>query len=73
MSTIPNIDELRRRHEEDKPHECWNVICPHCMHIFNLRALGKTGRPHPQMQALMMPLLEECKRRVPCVFGDMGE
>lgn len=40
-------------------------------HIFRLRALGTTGRPHPQMKALMMPLLEECQRRVPCVFEDL--
>lgn len=40
-------------------------------HVFRLRALGTTGRPHPQMKALMMPLLEECKRRVPCVFWDL--
>ena len=41
------------------------------MWIFQLRAIGTTGRPHPQMQALMAPLLEEFKSRVPAVFDDL--
>ena len=41
------------------------------MWIFQLRAIGTTGRPHPQMQALMIPLLEEFKSRVPAVFDDL--
>ena len=41
-------------------------------HILQLRAIGTTGRPHPQMQALMVPLLEEFKSRVPAVFDDLG-
>lgn len=28
-------------------------------HIFSLRALGETGRPHPQMQSLIVPLRDE--------------
>lgn len=40
-------------------------------HIFNLRALGTTGRPHPQMKALMMPVLEEFAVACPAVFGDL--
>lgn len=42
-------------------------------HILSLRALGTAGRPHPQMRALMLPLLKEFKNRVPAVFEDMGE
>lgn len=30
-------------------------------HIFNLRALGATGKPHPMMQEVMTPLMNECK------------
>lgn len=41
-------------------------------HILNLRAVGTAGRPHPQMRALMLPLLKEFKNRVPAVFEDMG-
>ena len=40
-------------------------------HILNLRALGTTGRPHPQMQALMFPLLREFKQLVPVIFDDL--
>jgi thymidylate synthase (FAD) len=29
-------------------------------HFFNLRALGKTGKPHPQMLELALPLYHEC-------------
>ena len=39
--------------------------------IMELRAIGTTGRPHPQMKALMAPLLEEFKQRVPGVFDDL--
>ena len=41
------------------------------MWIFQLRAIGTTGRPHPQMQALMLPLLEEMSSKVPAVFDDL--
>jgi len=37
-------------------------------HIFNLRALGKTGKPHPQMVEIMMPLYKEFRRLQPTVF-----
>jgi hypothetical protein len=32
-------------------------------HIFNLRALGTTGEPHPQIKELMLSLYEECIRK----------
>ena len=40
-------------------------------HFFNLRASGKTGKPHPQMLELTIPLLNELKNRVPVVFDDI--
>ncbi|MGE4552989.1 MAG: FAD-dependent thymidylate synthase [Desulfovibrionaceae bacterium] len=40
-------------------------------HIFKLRAVGVTGKPHPQMQALMLPVLREFAERCPAVFGDI--
>lgn len=32
-------------------------------HFFDLRALGTTGKPHPDMQALAKPLMDEFKKR----------
>lgn len=40
-------------------------------HFFKLRALGTTGKPHPQMVEVALPLLEECKRMIPAVFDDL--
>ena len=40
-------------------------------HIFALRAVGTTGKPHPQMRALMIPLLQEFKAKIPVVFDDL--
>lgn len=40
-------------------------------HILALRAVGTTGRPHPQMREVMMPLLDELKTRIPVVFDDL--
>lgn len=42
-------------------------------HIFNLRALDKTGKAHPQMKQVMYPLYLECKALFPEVFADMDE
>lgn len=42
-------------------------------HIFNLRALDKTGKAHPQMKQVMLPLYQECKTLFPEVFADMDE
>jgi thymidylate synthase (FAD) len=39
-------------------------------HIFKLRC-AKTA--HPDIQALMTPLRDECVRNLPCVFADLGE
>lgn len=40
-------------------------------HIFQLRAAGVTGRPHPQMMEVMIPLLNECKGFFPGFFDDI--
>lgn len=40
-------------------------------HFFRLRAAGTTGRPHPQMRQVAQPLLEEMRRFLPEIFGDV--
>jgi len=39
--------------------------------IFKQRAIGTTGRPHPQMLEIMVPLLAEVKQKVPVIFDDL--
>lgn len=41
-------------------------------HIFMLRALGLSGKPHPQMLEIMIPLLREFADRWPCLFNDLA-
>lgn len=40
-------------------------------HIMKLRAAGTTGKPHPQMQEIMVPLLKYLKKYLPDVFFDI--
>lgn len=40
-------------------------------HFFSLRACGATGKPHPQMLEVAVPLLKELKERIPVVFDDL--
>ena len=40
-------------------------------HILSLRAAGTTGKPHPDMQALMLPVLDKFRAMMPEVFGDI--
>ena len=40
-------------------------------HFFKLRALGTTGKPHPQMLEVTIPLLKDFKRAIPVVFDDL--
>lgn len=40
-------------------------------HFFKLRALGTTGKPHPQMTEVTIPLLKEFQTLLPEVFGDL--
>lgn len=42
-------------------------------HIFNLRVLGTTGRPHPQIKELFTPVLKELHEKVPGMFDDIWE
>lgn len=39
--------------------------------IFKLRAAGEHGRPHPQILEVMIPLLNECKQKLPALFDDI--
>ncbi len=41
-------------------------------HFFRLRALGTTGKPHPQMVQVAKPLLDEMKVQIPVVFDDLS-
>lgn len=40
-------------------------------HFFKLRAAGTTGRPHPQMLEVMVPLLYDLRNKIPVVFDDI--
>lgn len=40
-------------------------------HFFDLRALDKTGKAHPQMKEVTVPLLYELVGVCPIIFGDM--
>lgn len=40
-------------------------------HFFELRACGATGKPHPQMLEVTVPLLKELKTLIPVVFDDL--
>lgn len=43
------------------------------IHFFNLRAVGTTGAPHPQMKELARPLLKAFAEAMPEVFGPQYE
>ena len=42
-------------------------------HFLSLRAAGTTGRPHPQMLEVTVPLLNELAEAMPELFGDLLE
>lgn len=42
-------------------------------HFFNLRAVGTTGKPHPQMREVAVPLLYEVADKIPVIFDDIKE
>lgn len=42
-------------------------------HFFRLRAQGVTGKPHPQMLEIAVPMLREFQRVIPVVFDDIQE
>jgi thymidylate synthase (FAD) len=39
-------------------------------HLIDLRALGKTGKPHPQIQIIFIELLKELNEHFPLIFED---
>lgn len=39
--------------------------------FFKLRAVGTTGKPHPQMAQVAVPLLKELQTRLPALFDDL--
>lgn len=49
----------------------WTANLREWRHILNLRALGTTGKPHPQMVEVMVPLLREFKLKYPLFFEDI--
>ena len=40
-------------------------------HFLKLRAEGVTGKPHPQMLEITIPLLKELKQKIPVIFDDI--
>ena len=40
-------------------------------HFFRLRALDYTGKAHPQMKELTIPLLREMQAKLPIIFNDL--
>jgi len=40
-------------------------------HILNLRAAGTTGKPHPQMIEVMLPLLKYLRTKLPAFYSDI--
>lgn len=40
-------------------------------HFLKLRAVGTTGKPHPQMQEVAIPLLKELQEKIPVIFEDL--
>jgi thymidylate synthase (FAD) len=40
-------------------------------HFLKLRAVGTTGKPHPQMQEVAVPLLKELQGKIPIIFDDL--
>lgn len=40
-------------------------------HFFRLRALGETGKPHPQMEEVALSLLSDLQKYLPEIFDDL--
>ena len=40
-------------------------------HFFKLRACGTTGKPHPQMLEITVPMLKAFQEKVPLIFDDL--
>lgn len=73
--------------KEGNPPEIARSVLPHALattlvmtanlrewrHFFRLRAVGTTGKPHPQIKEVAQPLLEKLADWLPEVFGDLNE
>lgn len=71
----------------DIPPELARSVLPHALatelvmtanlrewrHFLALRAVGTTGKPHPQIQQVALPLLRELGDWLPEVFGDLDK
>jgi thymidylate synthase (FAD) len=42
-----------------------------CRYFFKSRAVGSSGKPHPQMLELTLPMLQEFKKLIHVVFNDL--
>lgn len=51
--------------------ECRKVNLREWRHFFKLRAANMTGKAHPQMLEVTIPLLNELKSKIPVVFDDI--
>ena len=40
-------------------------------HFFKLRAIGTTGKPHPEMQQIATLIMNEFKKKIPALFDDL--
>ena len=54
-----------------KTEICMTANLREWRHFFKLRALGITGKPHPQILEVTVPLLAEFKALIPVVFDDL--
>lgn len=54
-----------------KTEICMTANLREWRHFFKLRAAGETGKPHPQMLEVAVPLLADIKAEIPVVFDDI--
>ena len=54
-----------------KTEICMTANLREWRHFFKLRAIGTTGKPHPQMLEVTVPLLAEFKALIPVMFDDL--
>jgi thymidylate synthase (FAD) len=51
------------------------IVCTYNLrqwrHFFRLRTVGTSGKPHPQMLEITVPMLERFKQLLPVVFDDL--
>ena len=54
-----------------KTEICMTANLREWRHFFNLRAAGTTGKPHPQMKEVAVPLLYDMHSKIPYIFDDI--